>query len=49
MSRLSINVEAFYEDEAPFGAFRAGAEYVVQGTSRSELYEDVPMEAFGDS
>jgi hypothetical protein len=39
--------KAFYSDEAAFSAFRAGSEFVVQGTSRSELYEDVPMEAFG--
>lgn len=39
--------KAFHADEAAFGAFRAGAEYVVQGTSRSELCEDVPMDAFG--
>ena len=39
--------KAFYEDAAAFDAFRAGAEFVVQGTSRTELYEDVPVEAFG--
>jgi hypothetical protein len=36
--------EAFYADEEAFGAFRAGAEFVVQGTARGELYEDVPMD-----
>ncbi len=39
--------KAFYEDEAAFGAYRAGAEFMIQGSSRSELYEDVPLEAFG--
>jgi len=39
--------KAFYADRDAFDAFRAGAEFVVQGTSRSELYEDVPMDAFG--
>ena len=39
--------KAFYTDEAAFAAFRAGAEFVVQGTLRTELYEDVPMDAFG--
>ena len=39
--------KAFYSDEAVFRAFRAGSEFVVQGSARSELYEDVPMEAFG--
>ena len=33
---------AFYADEEAFAAFRAGAKYVVQGTARTELYEDVP-------
>lgn len=37
----------FYADEAAFDAFRAGAEHVVQGTSRSELYEDLP-DVFGN-
>jgi len=37
---------AFYADEDAFGAFRAGAEFVVQGTARTELYEDVPLDAF---
>lgn len=39
--------KAFYTDAEAFQAFRAGAEFVVQGTARSELYEDVPLEAFG--
>ena len=33
---------AFYADAEAFEAFRAGAEFVVQGTARTELYEDVP-------
>lgn len=33
---------AFYADTEAFEAFRAGAEFVVQGTARTELYEDVP-------
>ena len=39
--------QAFYSDEGAFKAFRAGAEFVVQGTARTELLEDVPMEVFG--
>lgn len=34
--------EAFYADEEAFAAFRSGAPYIVQGTSRTELYEDMP-------
>ena len=33
-----------YADEEAFQAFRAGAEFLVQGTARSELYEDVPLD-----
>jgi hypothetical protein len=39
--------KAFYADAEAFEAFRAGAEFVVQGTARTELYEDVPTEVFG--
>lgn len=35
---------AFFADEDAFGAWRAGAEFVVQGTVRSELYEDAPVD-----
>lgn len=35
---------AFYADQEAFEAFRAGAEFVVQGSARSELYEDVPVD-----
>ena len=34
--------KAFYEDEEAFDAFRSGAEYVVEGSARTELYEDLP-------
>lgn len=37
---------AFYSDPEAFEAFRAGAEFVVQGTARTELYEDLPLEFF---
>ncbi len=40
--------KAFYGDREAFGAFHAGAEYVVQGTARTELYEDLPLEFFQD-
>ena len=33
---------AFYADQEAFGAYRDGARYVVQGTARTELLEDVP-------
>lgn len=36
--------KAFYSDEEAFEVFRAGSEFVVQGSARSELYEDVPMD-----
>jgi hypothetical protein len=36
--------KAFYADEEAFQAYRAGAAFVIQGTARSELYEDVPMD-----
>jgi hypothetical protein len=38
---------AFYADEEAFQAFRAGGAFVVQGTARSELYEDVPLDLPG--
>ena len=34
--------EAFYVASEVFEAFRSGAQYVVQGSSRVEIYEDVP-------
>ena len=34
--------EAFYASPEVFEAFRSGAQYVVQGSARVELYEDVP-------
>lgn len=40
--------KAFFADEDAFGAWRAGAEFVVQGTAHSELYEDVPMDFPGN-
>jgi hypothetical protein len=33
--------KAFYADEEAFEAFRAGAEFIVQGSARTELYEDL--------
>jgi hypothetical protein len=38
--------KAFYSDQEAFEAFHAGAEFVVQGTARTELYEDMPLEFF---
>jgi hypothetical protein len=35
---------AFFADKEAFEAFRAGAEFVVQGTVRTELYEDIPID-----
>jgi len=35
--------EAFYSDEEAFEAFRAGAAFVVEGSARTELLEDVSM------
>ena len=40
--------KAFYSDHEAFEAFQAGAEFVVQGTARTELYEDLPLEFFGE-
>lgn len=37
---------AFYSDEKAFKAYRAGAEFVIEGSSRTELLEDVPMDVF---
>ena len=39
---------AFYSDREAFEAFQAGAEFVVQGTARTELYEYLPLEVFRD-
>ena len=36
--------KAFFADREAFEAFRAGAEFVVEGTARTELYEDVPLD-----
>jgi hypothetical protein len=36
--------KAFYTDEEAFEAFRAGAQFVIQGSARTELYEDVPLD-----
>jgi len=36
--------KAFYADKEAFEAYRAGAEFIVQGSSRTEIYEDVPLE-----
>ena len=36
--------KAFYADKEAFEAFRAGAEFIVEGTARTELYEDVPLD-----
>lgn len=36
--------KAFFADQEAFEAFRAGAEFVVEGTARTELYEDIPMD-----
>src|SRR5438105_13718872 len=33
---------AFYGDSEAFEAFRAGAEFIVRGSSRTEIYEDMP-------
>ena len=35
--------EAFYNDREAFEAFRSGAGFVVEGSFRTELLEDVPM------
>jgi hypothetical protein len=34
---------AFYADEAAFQVFRSGAEFVVEGSARTEILEDVPL------
>ena len=44
LATLERENKAFYADKDAFEAFRAGAEFVVQGTARTELYEDVPMD-----
>jgi hypothetical protein len=36
--------EAFYADADAFQAFRDGAEFIVEGSARTELLEDVPMD-----
>lgn len=38
---------AFYADAAAFQAFQASAEFMIQGTGRTALYEDVPIDALG--
>jgi hypothetical protein len=38
--------KAFYGDPEAFAAFRAGADFVIQGTARTELYEDIELEFF---
>jgi hypothetical protein len=36
--------DAFYRDEEAFGVFRASAEHIVESSSRTAMYEDVPMD-----
>jgi hypothetical protein len=36
--------DAFYQDEEAFEIFRASAEHIIEGSARTELYEDVPMD-----
>ncbi|HUP86376.1 MAG TPA: hypothetical protein VM143_11980 [Acidimicrobiales bacterium] len=36
--------DAFYQDEEAFEIFRASAEHVVEGSARTELVEDVPVD-----
>ena len=40
--------KAFYADPEAFEAFRAGNDFIVQGSSRTELCEELPLEVFGD-
>jgi hypothetical protein len=44
LATLQRENEAFYADSEAFEAFRAGAEFIIDGSSRSELLEDVPTE-----
>jgi hypothetical protein len=41
--------DAFYKDEAAFKAFRDGAKFVVEGSARTEIYEDVMLVGFPGS
>jgi hypothetical protein len=41
LATFETEYKAFYSDEEVFGAFRAGVPFLVQGTWRTELYEDV--------
>ena len=43
LATLQRENEAFYSDEEAFRAFRAGAEFVIERSARTELYEDVPI------
>jgi hypothetical protein len=36
--------DAFYKDEEAFEIFRAASEHVVEGSARTALFEDVPMD-----
>ena len=36
--------DLFYSDEEAFEVFRGSAEHVVQGTARTEIYEDMPAD-----
>jgi hypothetical protein len=46
LATFEVENKAFYEDEEAFEAFRAGAEFVVEGSAKTLLYEDLP-EVFG--
>lgn len=44
LATLQSENEAFYADGEAFEAFRAGADFIIEGSSRSELLEDMPTE-----
>jgi|SRR5436305_13113294 len=44
LATLQRENDEFYADREAFEAFRAGAEFIVEGTARSELLEDMPLD-----
>jgi hypothetical protein len=44
LASFQAETDAFYQDEEAFEIFRSSAEHVVEGSARTELYEDVPMD-----
>ena len=44
LASMQSEIDAFYGDTEAFEAFRAGAPFIVEGSSHTEILEDMPMD-----